>query len=337
MARRQTGSELGRFAPLILFFLGGLSCFMVYLCFLATYNSSFSESGGEGDKEIRCCRGIQQLELWGDAVKWGSQFKVNSSEDCCMACKDMCRGVHGHCPCNSWVFCGDKQVCGSRFGECWLKKQNDLLEPDRRDAGDAVMWTSGLVFGQGEGIVGLETEYGILRVKLLPESAPISVAYILELLALRQCPGCQFYRAESRGASWDSKGNHIAYAPFGPPHALIQGTLEAEGTIFKEIPAEFCRSITRGSVAWVGSGPDFFISLANHHEWKKSYSVFGSVLPEDMEIAEKIAHLPTKPEFWSNVKVAILQKTIPIRFQRVKTSHGNLKLNTNMDTDAKLS
>lgn len=118
MGRRQTGSELGRFAPLILFILGGLSCFMVYLLFFETYNSSFSESesGGEGDEEIKCCRGIQRLELWGDAVKWGSEFKTNSSEDCCMACVDMCRGIDGPCPCNSWVFCGD-EACGSRLGE----------------------------------------------------------------------------------------------------------------------------------------------------------------------------------------------------------------------------
>lgn len=56
-------------------------------------------------------------------------------------------------------------------------------------------------------------------------------------------------------------------AAFGPPFALIQGTLEAqggEGTIFKKIPIEDCPTIRRGSVAWVGSGPEFFISLANH-------------------------------------------------------------------------
>lgn len=117
MGRRQIGLEFGRFAPLILFFLGGLSCFMVYLWIFATYDSSFSESGGKGEEEIKCCRGIQELELWGDAVKWGSEFKVNTSEECCMACKDMCRGVDGPCPCNSWVFCGDKQGCGPRFGE----------------------------------------------------------------------------------------------------------------------------------------------------------------------------------------------------------------------------
>lgn len=45
--------------------------------------------------------------------------------------------------------------------------------------------------------------------QLLPDCAPYSVAYILELLTLRHCAGCQIYRAESRGQSWDSEGNHI--------------------------------------------------------------------------------------------------------------------------------
>jgi len=46
-------------------------------------------------------------------------------------------------------------------------------------------------------------------VQLYPDCAPYSVAYILELLALRHCAGCRFYRAEGRGESWDVKGNHI--------------------------------------------------------------------------------------------------------------------------------
>ncbi|KAK7393841.1 hypothetical protein VNO78_22405 [Psophocarpus tetragonolobus] len=43
------------------------------------------------------------------------------------------------------------------------------------------------------------------------------------------------------------------------------------------------------SAAWVGSGPEFFISLADHKEWRNAYIVFGSVLSEDMEILDKIA------------------------------------------------
>ena len=114
-------------------------------------------------------------------------------------------------------------------------------------------------------------------------------------------------------------------APFGPPFAVIQGTLEAIGSSFKEIPTEACPTIRRGSVAWVGSGPEFFISLANHNEWKKAYTVFGSVLPEDMEIVELIAQLPTKPEVWSNINVSVLEKPVAFQFQKIKTSLGNLK------------
>jgi hypothetical protein len=101
---------------------------------------------------------------------------------------------------------------------------------------------------------------------------------------------------------------------------LIQGTLGALGTIFKDIPTEACPTIRRGSVAWVGSGPEFFISLANHNEWKKAYTVFGSVLPEDMEIVEKIAQLPTKPDVWSNINVSVLEKPVTLQIQRIKTS-----------------
>lgn len=162
--------------------------------------------------------------------------------------------------------------------------------------------------------------------QLLPDSAPLSVAYMLELLGSRHCVGCQFHRAESRGTHWDTEGNHIENAPYGygPPFALIQGSLETHSITFKDIPLEVCSTIRRGSVAWVGSGPEFFISLANHNEWKKVYTVFGFVLPEDMEIAERIAQLPTKQEVWSNINVSVLEKPIPLRFRRIGTSQANL-------------
>ncbi|XP_012083725.1 uncharacterized protein LOC105643242 isoform X2 [Jatropha curcas] len=328
MGRRQTDPDFGRYALLILFSMAAISCCMVYLCFSLVFRPStgsldsgvaeLAESEGEGEY-IDCCRGIEHLELWGDAVKWGSDFKVNSSKECCLACKNMCSGEDGPCLCDSWVFCGDKKACGSKFGECWLKKQKDSLEPDRRDSGPQVMWTSGLVFGKGEGIIGLETEYGMLHIKLLPDCAPHSVSYLLELLASHHCAGCHFYRSESRGRFWDPEGNHIKQAPYGPPFALIQGTLEAHGTVFKDVPTEACPRVRRGSIAWVGSGPEFFISLANHNEWKKAYTLFGFVLPEDMETVEKIANLPTKAEVWSDIKVAVLEKPVAFHFRRIRS------------------
>ncbi|CAN0925994.1 hypothetical protein LINGRAHAP2_LOCUS35070 [Linum grandiflorum] len=319
MGRRQTDPEPARFPSLIILSAGFFSFAAVYTLvsvFIYPYNSPGFQSTTAAAVDGGCCKGIENLELWGPAVKWGSEFKLNSSVECCQACKAMCSGNQGPCLCDSWVFCGDEHACGPKFGECWLKKQKDVLAPDRQESGETTMWTSGLIFERGEGIVGLETEYGALRIRLFPDCAPHSVAYILELLTLRHCAGCQFYRAEGRGDSWDSQGNHIANAAFGPPFALIQGVLEAQGTPFRKVEKEACPIVRRGSVAWVGSGPEFFISLADHSEWKHEYTVFGSVLLEDMEIAEKIVKLPTKPDVWNNINVTVLEKPVPLMFRR---------------------
>lgn len=255
------------------------------------------------------------MELWGSAVKWGTDHKFNDSKDCCNACKSMCSGEDGPCLCDSWVFCGDRERCGEKFGECWLKKQNDVLFPALQGRGPTVIWTSGLIFGKGEGIISLETQHGNLRIRLMPDCAPYSVSYIVELLGSRHCAGCQFYRAEGRGDLWDSEGNHIIDAPLGPPYALIQGILQAEGIEFRKIPTEACPTIRRGSVAWVGSGPEFFISLANHDEWMNAYTVFGHVLPEDMHVAEKIAALPTKSDVWNSFNVSVLESPVHLRLK----------------------
>uniref|UniRef100_A0A175YF49 Apple domain-containing protein n=1 Tax=Daucus carota subsp. sativus TaxID=79200 RepID=A0A175YF49_DAUCS len=90
------------------------------------------------------------MELWGNAVRWGANHKAGSAQECCKACKKMCGGEKGECLCDSWVYCGDKDACGNKFGECWLKKQKDSLDPDRRESGDQIMWTSGIIYGKGE-------------------------------------------------------------------------------------------------------------------------------------------------------------------------------------------
>lgn len=128
MGRRQTDSEFRRIPVPILSFLGCVSIFMVYLCFSVTYKPSstrkvsfgpisYKSSGEKGGEEEKCCRGIEHLELWGHSANWGSNFRLNSSKDCCMACKRMCEAENRPCLCNSWVFCGNKKACGSRFGE----------------------------------------------------------------------------------------------------------------------------------------------------------------------------------------------------------------------------
>ncbi|CAA2974159.1 peptidylprolyl isomerase [Olea europaea subsp. europaea] len=338
MARKQSEYEPNHWVCVILLLMCLVSCSVVYMFMSAIFRSTSAKNDSNSSENVGklevgesvvtngggCCTGIENLELWGDAVKWGSDFKFNSSEECCKACKSMCTGIDGPCLCDTWVFCGNKHACWEKFGECWLKKQKDTLAPVSHEAGSKFMWTTGLIFGRGEGIVGLQTEYGTLHIKLLPECSPQSVAYILELLALRHCAGCHFFRAESRGQSWDTKGNHVKDASFGPPFALIQGTLGVEGMTFNKLPSEYCPTMRKGSVAWVGSGPEFFISLANHQEWRNLHTVFGSVLPEDMVIADKIAQLPTKSDVWKSINVSVLEKKVPFRFQRFQISHDEL-------------
>lgn len=169
MGRRQNDLQPARFTSLLLLLVGLISFALVYTV-ISTILRPVASSASSGVDSLslievsgnddlfrdfnangeECCRGIDNLELWGSAVKWGSDFKFNSAMECCKACKDMCSGSDGPCLCDTWVFCGNKEACGPKFGECWLKKQKDTLAPDRQEAGQTVMWTSGLIFGRGE-------------------------------------------------------------------------------------------------------------------------------------------------------------------------------------------
>jgi len=126
MGRNPSDSESTRWASLILLLTGLISCTVVYMfasmALRPTKVSSNLESlafvGGDLEGESgECCRGIEILELWGAAVKWGYEFKFNSSKECCKACKAMCTGNHGPCLCDSWVFCGNREACGKQFSE----------------------------------------------------------------------------------------------------------------------------------------------------------------------------------------------------------------------------
>lgn len=139
MGRRQSDAERGVCALAIVFLMGVSSCIMVFRCLIGAIRptsvevsstSDFVNYGGDfksGEHNEECCRGIEHLELWGDAVKWGSDFKLNSSRECCLACKAMCDDQSGGCFCDSWVFCGDAKACGPMFGEVWLRTVTFLV------------------------------------------------------------------------------------------------------------------------------------------------------------------------------------------------------------------
>lgn len=105
----------------------------------------------------------------------------------------------------------------------------------------------------------------------------------------------------------------------GPPYAVIQGTLEVQYVPFKEIPRESQPAIKRGMVGWVGTGPDFFISLVDHDEWPHKHTVFATVLEADMPLLEDIANLPTNLTSWMGVNVAVLLNPVSLKLQRPTT------------------
>lgn len=126
MGRRQTdpgATGIRRSLPLLLFlfFVVLLSCSLVYFSASTSSSSSGKEIDGrielEREEEKDCCRGMEKTELWGSAVKWGTDHRFDSSAQCCRACKSMCGGSGGPCLCDSWVFCGDRDRCGEKFGE----------------------------------------------------------------------------------------------------------------------------------------------------------------------------------------------------------------------------
>ncbi|KAL5075607.1 hypothetical protein RYX36_014591 [Vicia faba] len=107
---------------------------------------------------------------------------------------------------------------------------------------------------------------------------------------------------------------------FGPPYALTQGTLEAQGTPFHNLPLEDCPLFGRGSVALIGSGPEFFINLADNSEWKQEYIVSGFVISEYTNISEKSDALPTLSNVWNGVNVTVLKKPVPFLLKRINKS-----------------
>eukprot|EP00270_Netrium_digitus_P011861 TRINITY_DN3790_c0_g1_i2.p1 TRINITY_DN3790_c0_g1~~TRINITY_DN3790_c0_g1_i2.p1 ORF type:complete len:353 (-),score=43.41 TRINITY_DN3790_c0_g1_i2:233-1291(-) len=276
------------------------------------------ESEPEATEDVtKSCRGLQHYELWGDAIKWGDSNLVDTAEQCCQQCREMCPVGAVHCDCNSWVYCEDEELCAEKHRQCWLKKQDDVLSPEVHDSdSSAVPWTSGLLHPVGQGIIALETTKGTVRIKLHPQLAPRAVRYLRDLLAIRYCSECQFYRAEGRGSAWDSEGKRLPNTKAGPPYALVQGSFKSDGIKYVPLPKEATPSIKRGMAAIVGAGPDFIISLADHPEWGRVLTVFGEVVPDDMTVVEGLTALPTKEDVWEGVKVRVLEEELPFRLRK---------------------
>ena len=105
------------------------------------------------------CHAETHLDLDGPALSWGLDFKVETAQACC----DACKAKHDE-GCNSWVWCPE-ELCWSpdiwnhSRHECWLKKQADANNPvvnhrgaysaafraEHKTAPAKVPWTAGVL------------------------------------------------------------------------------------------------------------------------------------------------------------------------------------------------
>lgn len=155
----------------------------------------------------------------------------------------------------------------------------------------------------------LETALGDIRIQLHDGHAPLACAYVRKIgnttnRDLNPCPMCSIYRAEPVPAWWGSEQlkDSSFGGRWGPPYALLQGSMGPSGPKAaikpppKDRPPSAHPQLRRGMVAWAGGGggPHFFIALADHPEWGTAHTVFGNVLPEDMEGA--VSRIMARPK-----------------------------------------
>lgn len=150
-----------------------------------------------------------------------------------------------------------------------------------------------------------------VRIQLRARSSPLAASWI-RTLALQPdlChQHCKFYRVEGI----PKKGAVDANGYPGPPYALAQGTLLAEG--FQPIPKEDTPIVARGMVCLIEQGPNFFIALDTHPEWGHGHSVIGDVEEDDMAQVDSLLKLPSHIEHWGQVRVVVLNESAPFTFR----------------------
>lgn len=284
---------------------------------------------------------MAQTELPGDVVLWGADHKEPSAAACCASCANKMG-------CNTWVWCSNERECAGTYQECWLKKRTHAWDDVDVLEGRSTKWTSG-VLGSPPSLPILKAADGrpcdfaflmldgLVRLRIRDE-APNAARYIRDLLsemgsladdAAMRVPepgalaadGLRFYRAEPVPKHWGSlewPDNYFG-GRWGPPYALLQGSLHPQGSKVRPSAADFAQGarpvIRRGFVAWAGGrgGPDFFIALAQHPEWGNGHTVFAEVFPEDMAVIDALMRRPLRVANWGSINATELVKPMPFR------------------------
>ncbi|KAG2436118.1 hypothetical protein HYH02_011628 [Chlamydomonas schloesseri] len=221
--------------------------------------------------------------------------------DCCAACHahrataqrgGLERNGPNSTTCNTWVYCGDKERCGPRHGDCWLKHQEGRLPPGDVPLGNGTgMWTSGVIYDDlgaeyaAWGKLVLHTTLGDIRITLLPRLAPYVVRELRREVAMMgatggTCYGCKLYRAEDFGIQGIiiTPGAYMSSGNFTPPAPMP-----------KIPPGHVCRAGIAGSA-------HFFINFFEA-DWGEAMC-WGKV--EDLTLAKEISKRPIRVKKSSN-------------------------------------
>lgn len=147
--------------------------------------------------------------------------------------------------------------------------------------------------------VGLQTPYGRIVLRLLPDNAPNAVAAVKKLAAAQGCLKCNFYRNEARPETSN---------PEGPPYGLLQGELDVP-----PVPLEGSLSIKNGAVAFIPDTSDFIIALRDHPEWGVAHTVVAMV--EDFVSTDLIAAQPWHEVTHEEYGTRMRMMTDPVYFK----------------------
>ena len=168
----------------------------------------------------------------------------------------------------------------------------------------------------GTPIATLETDYGEIRLRLLPEVAPETVASFIELAEVGFYKRTTFHRVLPgkmiQGGDPNSRDND----PYNDGKGGSGQRLKAE---FSDLP------MARGTVAMARQADDpdsassqFFIVLRRATEWDGDYTVFAEV-EEGLDIVDKISQTPRskQPQLGDHPAGKILIKDVRIEYREV--------------------
>eukprot|EP00966_Prymnesium_polylepis_P330683 7386303-Prymnesium_polylepis.1 len=146
----------------------------------------------------------------------------------------------------------------------------------------------------------MRTPKGRIRLRLNHGGSPNASRWLSSVAAAStHCRGCRFYRAEPVPRGWARDWY------YGPPYALLQGTLlatAANGVLARPaLQREAGCVLQRGMLIMIDKGPDFLIGLAAHPEWATSYTHVADVVSEDMRIVDDVMAEPLVTQNWGSI------------------------------------